>query len=250
MVCLSCVCGYMAIGKGGNFARHQKTCREHYAHLKTLDIQSELEKKYKIISLLENSDAITVAKHIQYLETQLTRRDEELKEKDEQIQKLENALIRKPSNLNVNTTNIHTENVNNVVMINAWGNETFDHITEEDKIHALRNYMTAIPNIVEQIHFGGERRNRNVKLTNKRSREILIYKETPEGIKQVHEDIDEVLEDMIANGKFVLDPVAERFNMTRYKKFREELRESERLKSKLYANQKNAVRRKLMDNAK
>lgn len=65
----------------------------------------------------------------------------------------------------------------------------------------------------------------------------------------MHEDINEVLEDMIANGKYVLDPVAERLNMTRYKKFREDLRESERIKGKLYAEQKSAVKRKLMDNA-
>ena len=135
-------------------------------------------------------------------------------------------------------------------MVNAWGNETFDHITEEDKVRALRNYMTAIPNIVEQIHFGNEKKNRNVKLPNKRGREVLIHKELDNGeVKQVHEDLNEVLEDMIANGKYVLDPVAEKMNFTKYKKFREDLRESERVKGKLYAEQKSAVKRKLMDNA-
>ena len=137
-----------------------------------------------------------------------------------------------------------------MIVVNAWGNETFDHITEEDKVRALRNYTTAIPNIVEQIHFGKEKKNRNVKLSNKRAREVLVHKELDNGeVKQVHEDLNEVLADMIANGKYVLDPVAERLNMTKYKKFREDLRESERIKGKLYAEQKNAVKRKLMDNA-
>ena len=84
---------------------------------------------------------------------------------------------------------------------------------------------------------------------NKRAREVLVHKEMPSGeVKQVHEDLNEVLEEMIANGKYVLDPVAEKMNHTRYKKFREELRESERIKGKLYAEQKSAVKRKLMDN--
>ena len=39
-----------------------------------------------------------------------------------------------------------------------------------------------------------------------------------EGVKAVHEDLNEVLEELIASGKYVLDPVAERLNMTKYKK--------------------------------
>ena len=89
-----------------------------------------------------------------------------------------------------------------------------------------------------------------MKLPNKRGREVLIHKELENGeVKQVHEDLNEVLEDMIANGKYVLDPVADRMNLTKYKKFREDLRESERVRGKLYAEQKSAVKRKLMDNA-
>ena len=45
-----------------------------------------------------------------------------------------------------------------------------------------------------------------------------------------------------------LDPVADKMNNTKYKKFRDDLRESELVKGKLYAEQKSAVKRKLMDN--
>lgn len=249
-------------------ARHKRTCKKYL-------YQDELNKKDELISFLHNADMSSLTTKIQALEAQLkskdellnqkddqlnqkdkqlvenhkqlTEKDKQLVEKDKQIKKLENALIQKPS---YNVNNIHNGDVNNIVMVNAWGNETFDHITEEDKIRALRNYMTAIPNIVEQIHFGKEKKNRNVKLSNKRAREVLVHKELDNGeVKQVHEDLNEVLADMIANGKYVLDPVAERLNMTKYKKFREDLRESERIKGKLYAEQKNAVKRKLMDNA-
>jgi hypothetical protein len=257
--------------------RHQSSCKEYYAFTKTEELRSKLEKSEELISMLHNADVVTFQKRIHTLETELKDKDEtfkkelkekddemkkqfkekdddfkkQLKEKDDQIKKLQNALINKPTfkNCNVNH-NIHNGDVNNVVnVVNAWGNETFDHITEEDKIRALRNYMTAIPNIVEQIHFGEERKNRNVKLPNKRAREVVIYKEMPNGeVKPVHEDLNDILEEMIANGKYVLDPVAERLNMTKYKKFREDLRESERIKGKLYAEQKSAVKRKLMDN--
>lgn len=230
-------------------ARHKKTCKE-FLH----------QDQQKLLSTLHNSDTTCVATKLQSLEAQLkskneqltlkdqqlTEKDKQLVEKDKQIKKLENALIQKPS---FNVNNIHNGDVNNIVMINAWGNETFDHITEEDKVRALRNYMTAIPNIVEQIHFGEEKKNRNLKLTNKRAREVVVYKDTPEGVKAVHEDLNDILEELIASGKCVLDPVAERLNMTKYKKFREDLRESERIKGKLYADQKSAVKRKLMDNA-
>ena len=246
-----------------------------------MELQSQLDQKTEMMTILHNADISSLATKIQALESQLkskdeqlnrknellnqkddqlnqkdkqlvenhkqlTEKDKQLVEKDKQIKKLENALIQKPS---YNVNNIHNGDVNNIVMVNAWGNETFDHITEEDKVRALRNYMTAIPNIVEQIHFGEEKKNRNLKLTNKRAREVVVYKETAEGIKPVHEDLNEVLEELIASGKYVLDPVAERLNMTKYKKFREDLRESERIKGKLYAEQKSAVKRKLMDNA-
>ena len=246
-----CVCGY-ASSLSSNLYRHKKSCIEHAVYTRTCDMEKEL-------NLLRNNSILQQAKldeqtlkianqqaELHKKDEQILCKDQQIREKDEQIRKLENALIQKPATSYKNCTVNNTVNV----CINAWGNETFDHITEEDKIRALRNYTTAIPNIVEQIHFGNERKNRNVKLPNKRGKEVLIYKELDNGeVKQVHEDLNEVLEDMIANGKYVLDPVAERLNMTRYKKFREDLRESERIKGKLYAEQKSAVKRKLMDNA-
>lgn len=236
----TCICGYSpGPNSGGNFSRHKKTCKEYCAY-----IRSETSVQNLQIQLREKELQIERQKtQLEQKDIQIKEKDNQIKEKDKQIQKLENALIQKPTykNCQMNTIN---------VMVNAWGNETFDHITEEDKVRALRNYMTAIPNIVEQIHFGNEKKNRNVKLPNKRGREVLIHKELENGeVKQVHEDLNEVLEDMIANGKYVLDPVAEKMNLTKYKKFREDLRESERVKGKLYAEQKSAVKRKLMDNA-
>lgn len=252
----TCVCGYSpGPNSGGNLSRHRKSCKEYYAYVKTCELKKDLVEKSSTnetnvenlqIQLREKDLQIERQKtQLEQKDIQIKEKDDQIKEKDKQIQKLENALIQKPTykNCQMNT-------INNVVMVNAWGNETFDHITEEDKVRALRNYMTAIPNIVEQIHFGTEKKNRNVKLPNKRGREVLIHKELDNGeVKQVHEDLNEVLEDMIANGKYVLDPVAEKMNFTKYKKFREDLRESERVKGKLYAEQKSAVKRKLMDNA-
>lgn len=236
----TCICGYSpGPNSGGNLSRHKKTCKEYCAY-----IRSESSVQNLQIQLKEKELQIERQKtQLEEKDIQIKEKDDQIKEKDKQIQKLENALIQKPTykNCQMNTIN---------VMVNAWGSETFDHITEEDKVRALRNYMTAIPNIVEQIHFGNEKKNRNVKLPNKRGREVLIHKELENGeMKQVHEDLNEVLEDMIANGKYVLDPVAEKMNLTKYKKFREDLRESERVKGKLYAEQKSAVKRKLMDNA-
>ena len=258
----TCLCGKVVLHY--HIKRHQKTCKEFLVHertseleIKIRDQEEELQKQKEELSLLRRNDTI---EKVEELRNQLKEKDEQIKkqqnkidEKDEQIRKLENALIQKPnSNSTSNYNSNSTSNYNhcNVIVVNAWGNETFDHITEEDKVRALRNYTTAIPNIVEQIHFGKEKKNRNVKLSNKRAREVLVHKELDNGeVKQVHEDLNEVLADMIANGKYVLDPVAERLNMTKYKKFREDLRESERIKGKLYAEQKNAVKRKLMDNA-
>lgn len=252
----TCLCGKVVLHY--HIKRHQKTCREFLVHERTCELEmkirdqeEELQKQEEKLSFLRRNDTV---EKVEELQNQLKEKDEQIKkqqnkidEKDEQIRKLENALIQKPTSISNSTSNY---NNCNVIVVNAWGNETFDHITEEDKVRALRNYTTAIPNIVEQIHFGNEKKNRNVKLSNKRAREVLVHKELDNGeVKQVHEDLNEVLEDMIANGKYVLDPIAERLNMTKYKKFREELRESERVKGKLYAEQKNAVKRKLMDNA-
>lgn len=191
-------------------------------------------------SLISEISALT--QKVEDKDEQIKTKDQQLVEKDEQIQKLQDALMQKP------TYKVYKD-CNVLQVINPFGCESLDHITEQDKIRALRDVTTAIPSIVEQIHFGDERKNRNVKLPNKRGREVLVYKEMNNGdIKQVHEDINEVVESMIANGKFVLDPVAEKINHTKYQKFRKDLSESERLNGKLYNEQKSAVKRKLMDN--
>ena len=244
----SCICGYSPSSNlVGNLSRHIKKCTEYIVHERMCVIIEKFQKQEEERNiLLQDLKFQLDENNLKIVDQQgkLNEKDKQIRDKDEQIRSLENALIQKPTYKNCNVSN--TVNL----CINAWGNETFDHITEEDKIRALRNYTTAIPNIIEQIHFGNERKNRNVKLPNKRGKEVLIHKEFENGeVKQVHEDLNEVLEGMIANGKYVLDPVAERLNMTRYKTFREDLRESERIKGKLYAEQKSAVKRKLMDNA-
>ena len=147
-----CVCGKTILSN--HFKRHQKSCKEYYAYVKTCELKKDLVEKSSTsetnvqnlqIQLREKELQIERQKtqleekdiQIKEKDDQIKEKDDQIKDKDKQVQKLENALIQKPTykNCQMNT-------INNVVMVNAWGSETFDHITEEDKVRALRNYMT------------------------------------------------------------------------------------------------------------
>ena len=61
-----------------------------------------------------------------------------------------------------NTTNNYTQNI----QLNSYGNEDITHITDKLKNEMLKLPFTAIPRMIEEIHFNNDKpENKNIELT-------------------------------------------------------------------------------------
>jgi len=113
-------------------------------------------------------------------------------------------------NINNGTINNTTDNsvkhciITNNITINNYGKEKIDHILKDTQFinSLLRGPYTAIPRMIEAIHFDREHpENMNVRIQNKKEPWILVFKEG----KWMHERKKEVLDDIIDKSYASLD---------------------------------------------
>ena len=79
----------------------------------------------------------------------------DVKEKDEEIQKLKLAVVTNSSNV----TNINNGTINNTqnIIINNLGNEDISHITQKQMIRLLRMNKECPVEMIKMIHFNTEK---------------------------------------------------------------------------------------------
>ena len=146
--------------------RHEKTCKE--------------KKKAETLVISQNEEMIKMKKQI-----------EELKNLKIQTQK---------NTTNNNTTNNNINNSKNII-INNYGNENLKHLRSKDFANLLDGIYSAVPKLIEKIHFDPEHpENQNIKYTNKRSPYLKIIKDN----KWQFVSKKEELLDLIDNKCFIL----------------------------------------------
>ncbi len=160
-----CECGYSTC-LPGNWSRHKKSCA-----------LIPNEKDVRIASLEKQ----LVAKDEHY-QKELTAKDEQIKEKDGQIKELI-QVAKKPRTVNNNTTN----NTKYVVEqhINAFGNESIDHISPQQIQALLADPVTAVPQFIKLKHRrapGGV--NQNVRVPNQKRAIYQVVVPDEEGGKE------------------------------------------------------------------
>ena len=89
--------------------------------------------------------------------------------------------IEQLKNFNIQTQNNITNNNNNInnsknIYINNYGNEDLKHLRSKDFANLLNGIYSAIPKLIEKIHFDPE--NQNIKYTNKRSPYLKVIKDS------------------------------------------------------------------------
>lgn len=155
---------------------HQKKCKEY---LKTVSTQTN-----------SNSDLSTLDKN------QLIERIYQL-EKDAKMQKLENEneslkqklkiaeLEKKTTNNTTNnidnsSTNNTTNNITNIT-INAFGYENDDYITKKFLVECVKDGYDGVPNLIKKLHNEPDHpENHNIKITDRRLKEIKVMGENGE----------------------------------------------------------------------
>lgn len=154
-------------------SRHRVNCKEEVNVVSQLETENlELHKKY-----LELSKKIDV------------------------LEKKQNTNIQNQNNIQTQNTNIKTQNNN--IIINCFGNENLDYITDKVIIHCMNKVYGAIPLLIEKIHFDPEHpENHNIQIPNKKlpHAKIMNHKREWQFVNK-----KEAIDTMVDNGYNMLD---------------------------------------------
>ena len=154
------------------------------------------------------------------------------KEKAEMKKQIE-MLITKVGSTTIKNNN--SNNINNTIVLNNYGQEDLSHITDVIKTQFLKIPYGMIPKMIEEVHFNKDKpENKNIKITNSRDNKLKIYKNN----KWVYKDKSETLNDLVDSKYFMLDThyssgadisKLNEFQQSNYKKFRELIDDGDKL---------------------
>jgi hypothetical protein len=127
--------------------KHEKTC-----------------KKKKEIEINQNNEIIMMKKETENMK--------------KEIEELKNFKIQTQNNT-TNTTNNNSHNtINNTIHINNYGNENLKHLKSKDFIGLLNGIYSAVPKLIEKIHFDPKHpENQNIKYPNMKLPYLKIMKD-------------------------------------------------------------------------
>ena len=116
----------------------------------------------------------------------------------EELMRLTEIALSKPSGGNRNCNNT----TNNNIIINAYGKEDISFLKDNDFLEMLNNSGTSVQTLVRKIHFNEEHpENKNVKITNKKQPYAKVYN----GDKWLLKDKKETISDLVENKMNLLD---------------------------------------------
>ncbi len=180
---------------------------EEYSRLKEHDEPTELKEpeKSKVYKCKHCNKSFSQA-------TNMYRHQKTCKESKSEIEVLKDtiATLQKQvanittSTTNNNTTNNNIQKANNIVNItlNNFGNESYDHITDDFLKKCIMNNVSGVKSLIEKIHFSEEApENKNVRLRSIKNNLVEISNNA----KWVVKDANEAMETMIHKGCKILN---------------------------------------------
>lgn len=135
-------------------------CQQTFSHLSGLSRHRIKCKEVKEIPKIDILEKKVV---------ELSKEVEDLKKnnKDTNIQTQNNTNIQTQNNTNIETQ--QNNQTNNNIIINCFGNENLDYITDKVILHCMNKIYGSIPLLIEKIHFDPEHpENHNVQIPNKK----------------------------------------------------------------------------------
>lgn len=209
-------------GVKGNLKKHlsrKELCLPGYSNMRPRTILYLAESNSELLQLeaAENGGAVAVADAgadagaAADAEARYAERIRKLEEDNRQLRR--RGASRGVQN-NISTTNIATQNntnmnmnMNIVININAFGRESLGHVTGEHIRGLVRmGVYGSIPNLLSEIHFNDAvPENKNIKITNERSRFAQIY----DGDSFVKYPKDYLFRDLIHKSVDIIDDAYE-----------------------------------------
>ena len=165
------------LSRSDNLARHYKKCKEK---IKTDQANQYMEELVKLLN--EKDDKIS-------------KYDQELEEKNKQI----NELIQKAGIQNSGTI---VQNIQNNIKLLAYNKTDISDLTEKDFIRCFNHNNMCVPHLLKRIHFNRKKpENHNVFLSNLKSGYIMLY----DGKQWNTYNRDEVIDDMFDEKHDILE---------------------------------------------
>jgi hypothetical protein len=190
-----CSCGKSYIHRQSLY-NHQKTCQ--YKEDDSIQVQNQNLTK-------ENNEMREmIHKKDQETDKMRERLDKTNREMDELRKQVETLMARGTGNTtnrnSHNNTHIETQNV---IVVNSFGNENIEHLTDKIVCKLIQaGPFTCLPKIIERIHFDPEHpENHNIKVTNQKNNYAKIVKDN----KWITTNKKQAIDTMIQNGYGLLE---------------------------------------------
>ena len=195
-----------------NTKEHKKNTKEHsfmcdYCGNKFLTFSSK--RRHELHYCKENDDV---------LETIINDKNKKIKELEKEKRKMKKEiekLLTTVATVN-NTTN---NNTNNIIVVNNYGKENTDYLTEDYLKKLLDKPFGGIQQIIKKLHFHPKHpENHNVKITNKKEPYALVWNDKIWETRKKKE----VISDLVDKGYMILDTTHENVdNNNKYIKFQD-----------------------------
>ena len=187
-----CHCG-RTFTQSSNLYRHKKNCNQTQPETNTETKINQPEQKLQLLQK-ENQE---MREEMDELKKQVDGMDELRK----QVEMLLSKSTKNTTN-NIQTLN-SIENQNVHIVVNSFGHENIDHLTDQIICKLIKTApFTSVPLLIEKIHFDPEHpENHNIKITNKK----LNYAEVVKNNKWVTANKKKVIDDVIQKSYDLLD---------------------------------------------
>jgi len=185
---------------GNKETKHKCVCGKSFSYRQGLNTHKK--------TCTYTEPVIESSKILQVLQDKLDKKDQENQEMREEMDELRKQVEMLLSKSTKNTTNnIQTlnsiENQNVHIVVNSFGHENIDHLTDQIICKLIKTApFTSVPLLIEKIHFDPEHpENHNIKITNKK----LNYAEVVKNNKWVTANKKKVIDDVIQKSYDLLD---------------------------------------------
>jgi hypothetical protein len=186
----TCLCG-RTFNQLSGLSRHKKKCNQTEIKIKANN-QPE-----QIIQLLQSQ----LNKKDEEMRQRLDKKDKEMNELRKQVEALIGKSAKNTTNHIQTQNNIENQSVN--IVVNSFGNENIDHLTDQIICKIIKTApFTSVPLLIKKIHFDPDHpENHNIKITNKK----LNYAEIVRDNKWVTANKKKVIDDVIQKSYELLD---------------------------------------------
>lgn len=190
-------CGFKTSRKG-DIKRHIKrviTCYPLLEDILPIILEEEESNKINCKYCKKDISELNIKRHELNC---VTKNEKIIKEKDEEIKKLEQKI-----QLLENTTVINNITNNNIIInINGYKKTSFEHLSDKQYNKAIGRLLMSVPQLIEDVHFNPKMpENHNIYISNIQNKYAMVY----DGKNWETKDQERVINELISDHEYAME---------------------------------------------